>query len=129
MIQFCKDELRIRTELVQALIYFWYIELTWRSWRGLPTVAEILDERTTKFKAKLEAFNTILGSQKFMGGDEFSLVDIFYLPYTAKLYEVGLGSLIDDQPNVKAWWERVSTRDSWKQVQVLAQEAAAKAKR
>lgn len=64
-----------------------------------------------------------------MGGDEFSLVDIFYLPYTAKLYEVGLGSLIDDQPNVKAWWERVSTRDSWKQVQVLAQEAAAKAKR
>jgi len=56
-------------------------------------------------------------------------VDIFYLPYTMKLYEVGLGSLIDDQPNVKAWWERVSTRDSWKQVQVLAQEAAAKVKR
>jgi glutathione S-transferase len=51
-----------------------------------------------------------------MGGDEFSLVDIFYLPYTQKLFEVGDGELITSRPNVNAWWQRVSTRDSWKKV-------------
>jgi glutathione S-transferase len=84
--------------------------------RGLPVKAEIVEDRTTKFKASLIVFNKILGKQKYMGGDEFSLVDIFYLPLMQKLYVVGLGGLIDEQENVKAWWERVSTRESWKRV-------------
>lgn len=84
--------------------------------KGLPTVTALVDDFSAKLKRKLVVFNEILGKQKYMGGDEFSLVDIFYLPYTAKLYQIGEGALIDDQPNVKAWWERVSTRESWKKV-------------
>ncbi len=55
-----------------------------------------------------------------MGGDEFSLVDILYLPYTQKLFESGDGNLITDRPNVKAWWERVSSRPTWKSVLALS---------
>jgi glutathione S-transferase len=57
-----------------------------------------------------------LASRNTWGVDEFSLVDIFCLPYTQKLFEIGDGELIESRPNVKAWWERVSTRESWKNV-------------
>jgi glutathione S-transferase len=86
------------------------------SMKGLPVVTELVDDFTAKLKGRLVVFNQILGKQKYMAGDEFSLVDIFYLPYTAKLYQIGLGGLIDEQPNVKAWWETVSNRESWKKV-------------
>ena len=84
--------------------------------KGLPTVTPIVDDFSAKLKLKLVVFNQILGKQKYMAGDEFSLVDIFHMPYTAMLYKIGLGELIDEQPNVKAWWERVSTRESWEKV-------------
>jgi glutathione S-transferase len=37
-----------------------------------------------------------------MGGDEISLVDIFCLPYTQKLFQIGDAELIESRPNVKA---------------------------
>jgi len=70
---------------------------------------------TAKLNQKLDTFEKVLGKQKYMGGDEFSLVDIFYIPHTQKLFVIGDGAFIESRPNVKAWWERVSTRESWKQ--------------
>lgn len=77
---------------------------------------EILDAATTAFNAKLDVFETILAKQKYMAGDEFSVIDIYYLPHTQKLFEIGEGELITSRPNVNAWWESVSTRESWKKV-------------
>jgi glutathione S-transferase len=51
-----------------------------------------------------------------MAGDEFSLIDIYYMPYTELLYQAGEGKLIDDRPHLKEWWERVSSRESWKKI-------------
>ena len=73
-----------------------------------------------KFNEKLNVYEKILGKQKYIGGDEFSLVDIFCLPYTQKLFQIGDGQLIESRPNVKAWLERVSTRESWKNVLAAA---------
>lgn len=92
-------------------------EISYRMFGRTPVQA-IVDDRTTKLKEKLVIFDKILGAQKYMGGNEFSLIDIFYLPYTEKLYEIGDGNFIDEHPNVKAWWERVSTRDSWSKVKL-----------
>ena len=79
-------------------------------------IPEIIADSTAKFSAKLEIFDKILGKQKYMGGDEFSLIDIFYLPYTQSLFNIGDEGLVTAHPNVKAWWERVSGRESWKRV-------------
>lgn len=84
--------------------------------KGFETIPQIVDYATAKFNEKLDVFEGILEKQKYMGGDEFSLVDIFYLPYTQKLFEVGDGALITSRPNINAWWDRVSTRDSWNKV-------------
>jgi len=82
--------------------------------RGQQPVKEIVDAARETFKQKLVVFDSILGKQKYMGGDAFSLVDVFYLPWAQKLFQTGEGPAIEAHPNVKAWWERVSTRDSWK---------------
>jgi len=87
-----------------------------RKLHGMDAIPEIVDDALAKFNASLDVFDIILGKQKYMAGDQFSLVDIFYLPNTQKLFEIGEEKLITSRPNVKAWWERVSTRESWKQV-------------
>ena len=82
--------------------------------KGVQPVKEIVDAARKTIQGKLDVFDDILVKQNYMGGDEFTLVDIFYSPWVHKLYHTGEGKLIETRPNVKAWWERVSTRDSLK---------------
>jgi glutathione S-transferase len=73
---------------------------------------------TKRLSDKLDIFDTLLAKQKYMGGNEFSLIDIFYMPHTEKLFEAGEGELITSRPNVKAWWDRITSRATWKTVNV-----------
>ena len=64
----------------------------------------------------LDAYEKILSKQAFIGGDSFSLVDVYHLPYGSMLFlpNVGYGHLINDRPHVKAWWDKITARESWK---------------
>ncbi|KAH0551633.1 hypothetical protein GP486_007147, partial [Trichoglossum hirsutum] len=44
---------------------------------------------------------------------EFSLADIFHIPYGSLLEVSGAGELIPERPHVKAWWDRIAARESW----------------
>ena len=68
----------------------------------MEAVPEVVALVTKKLSDKLDIFDTLLAKQKYMGGDNFSLIDIFYMPYTEKLFEAGEGDLITNRPNVKA---------------------------
>ena len=57
-----------------------------------------------------------LASQPYLAGDEFSLADIYWMPYMQYLFPSGAGDLVKARSNVAAWWERVSTRPSWVKV-------------
>ncbi|KAH6698491.1 putative glutathion S-transferase II, GST-II [Leptodontidium sp. MPI-SDFR-AT-0119] len=87
-------------------------------WRGLEAIPEVVDLVTKKLSDKLDIFDTLLAKQKYMGGNVFSLIDTFYMPYTEKLFEAGEGELTTSRPNVKAWWDRVTVRATWKLVNV-----------
>ncbi|TAQ89237.1 hypothetical protein B7494_g2444 [Chlorociboria aeruginascens] len=63
---------------------------------------------------KLDIFDGILAKQAYMAGNEFSLIDIHYYPYMTKLIQGGNGDMINDRPNIKAWWEKISAREAWK---------------
>jgi len=84
--------------------------------KGLPTNEAVLDFAIDGLKLKLAAFDTILGKQAYMGSDTFSLIDIFYMPIMRLLFKAGNGALIEAQPNVNAWWKKVSERGSWQKV-------------
>ncbi|KAF5846968.1 hypothetical protein GGP41_003224 [Bipolaris sorokiniana] len=81
---------------------------------GQPVDEAALENARKSLAEKLDVFDSILAKQDYMGGTNFSLVDIFYMPLTGKLFEVNEGNLIESRPNVQAWWDRVSARNSWK---------------
>jgi glutathione S-transferase len=65
-------------------------------------------------KKPLEVIDAVLAKQQFLAGDSFSLAEISWAPYVDYLFAMGEGALFDPYKNVKAWWDRVSNRPSWK---------------
>lgn len=65
-----------------------------------------------KLKGKLDAYNVILGKQKYLAGDELTLADLFHLPYGALLTDDG-SDVITSRPNVARWWKDITSRPSW----------------
>jgi len=61
----------------------------------------------------------ILAKQPYLAGQEFTLADLFHLPYGAWLVKLGEGNVFESRPNVKKWWDRITSRPSWKAVQEI----------
>ncbi|EZF77065.1 hypothetical protein H105_01701 [Trichophyton soudanense CBS 452.61] len=71
-------------------------------------------------KKKLEEYFDIVeakfksSGKKFMAGDEYSLVDVYYLPFLARLFDRGFGDVVTSRPQIKAWWDRCMERPKTK---------------
>ncbi|KAF7422319.1 hypothetical protein PC9H_010475 [Pleurotus ostreatus] len=70
---------------------------------------------TEKLNANLDTYDLILSKQKFLGGDEFTLADLFHLPFGALLPPSGVNAL-QERPNANRWFEAISSRPSWQAV-------------
>jgi glutathione S-transferase len=64
----------------------------------------------------LDVADQTLQKQEFFGGSSISLADISWMPYVQYLFASESGDLVTARKGVGAWWERVSTRPSWKKV-------------
>ncbi len=72
-------------------------------WQGLEADDAQVKKHLTALGGRLDVYDKILSKQKYIAGDEFSLADIFHLPYGVKLYQAGYGDMIDSRPNVKRY--------------------------
>ncbi|KAJ3775930.1 glutathione S-transferase [Lentinula raphanica] len=61
----------------------------------------------------IEGYESILSHQKYLAGEEISLVDLYHLPYGEMLSNVGIDLLLTKGPNVNRWWKDISSRPSW----------------
>ncbi|KAL4256829.1 GST superfamily protein [Pleurotus pulmonarius] len=68
-----------------------------------------------KLNTSLDIYDLILSKQKYLGGDELTLADLFHLPYGTLLPPSGVNA-IQERPNVKRWFEDLSSRASWQAV-------------
>eukprot|EP01092_Planopodium_desertum_P000175 TRINITY_DN1024_c0_g1_i1.p1 TRINITY_DN1024_c0_g1~~TRINITY_DN1024_c0_g1_i1.p1 ORF type:complete len:121 (+),score=32.51 TRINITY_DN1024_c0_g1_i1:140-502(+) len=70
-----------------------------------------------QFEKALATIEGILSAHKwkFIGGDEFSLADIVYMPFTYYLLATKNEQILDTTkyPLLAAWWKNVSSRKSW----------------
>lgn len=82
---------------------------------GTPDMDKVNKGRSESAKV-LDVVDRALMSQAYLAGDTFSLADISWLPYLQYLSVTPHGSLITERPFVKSWWQRISTRPSWKKV-------------
>lgn len=82
---------------------------------GKPDMDKVNHGRDGAARA-LDAADRALMTQAYLAGDTFSLADVCWLPYMQYLSATPHGALIGERPHVKSWWQRISTRPSWKKV-------------
>ncbi|KAJ7121943.1 glutathione S-transferase-like protein [Mycena filopes] len=83
--------------------------------RGLSVDQALIDEALAGLYQKLDVYEVILGKQKFVAGDEFTLADAFHLQYAPLLLKrIGLDVMrTESRPNVARWWNEVVSRPAW----------------
>jgi glutathione S-transferase len=84
--------------------------------RGGTADATKVAESIEKLKACLPVLDKHLAKGPYFLGDQFTLADITYMPYTAYAMNTSAKPLILSHKNFSAWWNRVSERDSWKKI-------------
>lgn len=66
----------------------------------------------------LDYYDAVLSKRDGLGGSEFSLVDVFHIPFMEMLSaRLGYEHEIASRSSLKKWWARVTQRPSWKAIQ------------
>jgi len=75
-------------------------------------------------RIKLAACAQVMEKQLARGphilGEAFTLADICFMPYVEYLVQTSEKDVLLGQPNIAAWWKRVSERPSWKKATAKA---------
>ncbi|PFH48361.1 hypothetical protein AMATHDRAFT_150070 [Amanita thiersii Skay4041] len=90
-------------------------EKLFKVYQGLTTDEAVLQKYLTSLDQRLEVYDKILSKQKYLGGDEITLADLFHLPYGTMLAPAG-SDLMTNRPNVKRWFDSLVNRPSWQAV-------------
>jgi len=90
-------------------------ELVYFPARGFAYNTEAGKAALEALKVKLKGYDAILGKQKYLAGDQLSIVDLFHLPHATALAEIVKADCFtsDETPNVKRWWNEISNLPSW----------------
>ncbi|KAH7913497.1 glutathione S-transferase-like protein [Hygrophoropsis aurantiaca] len=91
------------------------VEKVFNGYRGIPTNEERVQELLEKLRAKIDVYEVILGKQKYIGGNQLTLADLFHIPYAFLMQSVGFEVVFvnDSHPNVARWWTEISSRPAW----------------
>ncbi|KAJ7676995.1 glutathione S-transferase [Mycena polygramma] len=84
---------------------------------GVPTDQAALTSAISVLSAKLDVYETILGKQRFLAGDEITLVDLFHLLYAVVFGLGGLDLMTKKGPNLARWWNVLISRPAWVKIQ------------
>ena len=82
--------------------------------RGAEPNMAVVEEGRKALNNTLDIMDKHLATSTFMVGDQFTIADISFLPYIEYLFACNEGGPITNHANVAAWWERCSSRPSWK---------------
>lgn len=77
---------------------------------GMHSDSAVVDAAREKLEAHFDAIEVVLGTQKWMGGDTFGLVDCYYIPFLQRLKDFGeldglLGWKGGKREHLGKWWE------------------------
>ncbi|KAF0319215.1 hypothetical protein GQ607_013608 [Colletotrichum asianum] len=95
---------------------------------GLPPDETIVSGATQSIEAFFGVAERSLQRRDYMSGEDFTLVDIYYVPLIQRLFVCGYADLILSRKAVSAWWNRVVNRPAIQQVLAADKEAATAAR-
>ncbi|KAI8522704.1 hypothetical protein RHMOL_Rhmol13G0017300 [Rhododendron molle] len=83
--------------------------------------AAAVQEKEAKLVQVLDIYEVRLAQFKYLGGDDFTLVDLHHLPRLQRLMGSQMKKLVDSRPHVSAWCADILARPAW--LKVLAMQA------
>ncbi|CAO2824435.1 unnamed protein product [Amaranthus hypochondriacus] len=97
---------------IQPIIYEYFVAPI----QGNTPDQTIIDTHLQKLQKVLDIYDQKLRNTKYLAGDYYTLADLHHLPYTHYFMTTPYAHFINDRPNVKAWWEDISSRPSFNKV-------------
>lgn len=76
----------------------------------LPTDEAAVSEAVKSLGGFFDVQEHLLKKGGYMAGEQFSLVDIYYIPAIMRLFTLGYEDLVRDRPAVGSWWDRCMGR-------------------
>ena len=110
-----------------SLLFSWHSSLTGTLVRmkglGPPDEARVA-QAGADLDEVLAHYDTVLAKQRYLAGDELTLVDLFHLPNGSALKAFGYKGAFEKYPNVDGWFSRLQERATWVKAAALAGTAA-----
>lgn len=94
---------------------------------GLPPDEAVMSVALRAAEMFFDVAERLLQQKDYMAGNNFTLVDIFYIPVIQKLFVCGYGDLIVSRKAVSAWWDGCVGRPAIQKMLAADREAAAAA--
>jgi len=89
-------------------------EMVLKPMRGLQPDKEAFEKHIAALALKLDVYEKILSKQKYVAGDEITLVDLYHVMMGDGVRQMGSDVLeSESRPNVKRWFKEISSRPVW----------------
>ncbi|KAF8150160.1 glutathione S-transferase [Crassisporium funariophilum] len=95
------------THAMQAVMEKFY-----KPMMGKETDMNVYNAAIASLSQKLDVYDAILSKQKYLAGDEISLVDLWHLPVGSSLPSAG-SDILETKPNVARWFKEVNEFPGW----------------
>ena len=96
---------------------------------GLPPDDAVVSDALRLVQMFFDIAERLLHHKDYMAGNDFSLVDIYYIPLIQRLFACGYGDMIVSHEAVSAWWDRCVNRPAIRKTLAADKEAAVAASR
>ncbi|KAF7318462.1 Glutathione transferase [Mycena chlorophos] len=91
-----------------------YIEGSLKPRWNIPADQKLLEAAAISLDSTLDVYEKILGKQRYLAGNELTLVDFFHFSFGPGLLSAGYeGLCTQKRPNVKRWWAEMSARPTY----------------
>lgn len=99
-----------------------------KKFMGLPADEAVVSGALRSVEAFFDVAERVLQQRYYMAGEDFTLVDIYYIPLINRLVVCGYEDIILSRKAVRAWWDRVINRPAIQKLLAADKEAAAAAR-
>lgn len=91
---------------------------------GLPPDEAVVSDALRAVEIFFDVAERHLHHKDYMAGNDFTLVDIYYIPVIQRLLACGYGDIIVNREAVSAWWDRCVKRPAIQRMLAADKEAA-----
>jgi glutathione S-transferase len=96
-----------------------------KKFMGLPPNEAVVSDALRSVETFLDVAEGLLHQKDYMAGNDFTLVDIYYIPLIQRLLACGYADIVLNRKSVSAWWSRCMNRPAVRSILIMYKEAAA----